>query len=88
MKNYKLKTLSENNAKEICRWKYDGEYAVYNFSDWDIVVENGWDLAVKQKREEDFLAVLHDNQLIAYGRVTKSEDKAFIGLGLAPSLCG
>lgn len=88
MKDYKLKTLSENDAKEICHWKYDGEYAVYNFSDWDIVVQNGWDLADKQKREADFLAVLHDRQLIAYGRVTKSEDKAFIGLGLAPSLCG
>jgi len=83
-----LTTLTEAYAKEICGWKYEGEYSVYNFSDWDEVVENGWDLAIKERREADFVAILSDNQLIAYGRITKDQNKAFIGIGLKPSLCG
>lgn len=88
MSNYVLMTLNEAYAKEICGWKYDGEYSVYNFSDWNVVVENGWDLAIQEKREYEFIAILLDNQLIAYGRLTKNQDKAFIGIGLKPILCG
>lgn len=25
-------------AKEICSWKYEGEYSIYNFSDYDVVI--------------------------------------------------
>lgn len=88
MSNYILLTLSEDYAKEICSWKYDEEYSIYNFSDWNVVVENGWDLAIKERRESDFIAILLENQLIAYGRITKVKEKAFIGIGLKPSLCG
>lgn len=88
MSNYILATLSEDYAKEICTWKYDEEYSVYNLSDWDVVVENGWDLAIKDKRESDFVAILSDDELIAYGRLTAIQDKEFIGIGLKPSMCG
>ena len=88
MKQYDLTALNEDYAKEICNWRYEGEYAIYNFSDWNTVVKNGWELAIREKRESNFLAILLDNQLIAYGRLTTSEGKAFIGIGLEPSLCG
>ena len=88
MSDYVLAILNEDYAKEICTWKYDENYSVYNLSDWDLVVENGWDLAIKEKRESDFVAILSDNELIAYGRLTVIQDKAFIGIGLKPSLCG
>jgi len=88
MRNYVLTTLSEDYAKEICSWKYDEEYSIYNFSDWNTVIENGWDLSVKEKRESDFVAILMGNQLIAYGRLTTIQGKAFIGIGLKPSMCG
>ena len=80
--------MCEDYAKEICSWKYDEEYSIYNLSDWNVVVENGWDLAIKERRESDFIAILLENQLIAYGRLTKVKEKAFIGIGLKPSLCG
>jgi ribosomal-protein-alanine N-acetyltransferase len=46
--------LCEDYAKEICGWKYDEEYSIYNLSDWNVVVENDWDLAIKERRESDF----------------------------------
>ncbi|MEL5898827.1 GNAT family N-acetyltransferase [Clostridium sporogenes] len=80
--------MCEDYAKEICGWKYDEEYSIYNLSDWNVVVENDWDLAIKERRESDFIAILLENQLIAYGRITKVKEKVFIGIGLKPSLCG
>ncbi|MGB4589481.1 MAG: GNAT family N-acetyltransferase [Clostridiaceae bacterium] len=88
MSDYVLKTLTEDYAKEICSWRYDEEYSIYNLSEWNVVVENGWDLALQERRESDFIAILHENHFIAYGRLTTIHDKAFIGIGLKPSLCG
>ena len=88
MENYVLKFLSEDYAKEICSWKYEGEYSIYNFSDWDIVVKNKWDLSIEDKRKLEFIAILLNDQLVAYGRISKNGDKAVIGIGLKPSYCG
>ncbi|WP_422485439.1 GNAT family N-acetyltransferase [Gudongella sp. DL1XJH-153] len=80
--------MNEENAKEICTWEYEGEYAVYNLSDWDRVVENNWELAVKEEREASFLSVTQDNQLVAYGVITIKNGIVLLGIGLKPSLCG
>lgn len=88
MKNYVLNILSEDDAREMCRQRYENEYSIYNFSDWKIVLKNGWDLAIKEKREKEFISITLDNELIAYGRISKKEDKAFIGIGIKPEFCG
>jgi len=83
-----LKTLSEENAREICTWKYEGEYAVYNLADWDIVVQNGWELASKKIRERDFLAFFNSEELVAYGVLKVKNNRVFLGIGLKPTWCG
>ena len=88
MEKYILKVLDEDYAKEICGWIYEGDHSVYNFSDWDTVKENGWDLSIKEKRESEFIAILYDEELIGYGRITSNNGKTFIGIGLKPSWCG
>jgi len=88
MEKYILTELSEDNAKEICSWRYEGEYSVYNFSDWDTVMKNKWDLAIEEKRKLEFLAIYLNNELISYGRIFLKEGKVFIGIGVKPSLCG
>lgn len=88
MRNYELKILSEEDARQICTWKYDNEYSIYNLSDWEIVKKNVWDLAIKEKREKEYISVIFDNELIAYGRISEKEDIALIGIGIKPELCG
>jgi RimJ/RimL family protein N-acetyltransferase len=88
MKNYVLKELTEEYAIEICNWKYEKEYAIYNFSDYSIVVKNGWDLAIKERREKEFVGIVYNDELIAYGRITSNCGKSIIGVGLKPILCG
>lgn len=85
---YDLSVMSEEYAREICSWEYDGEYSVYNLSDWETVVRNNWDLAVKEKRESNFLSVTKDQELVAYGVITNVAGTVILGIGLKPSLCG
>ena len=34
--NLKLEILTEDHAKQICCWKYEEIYSIYNFPDWNI----------------------------------------------------
>lgn len=88
MENYILTELSEDYAKEICSWRYEGEYSIYNFSDWYTIVKNGWDLSIERKRKLEFIAILLNDELVSYGRISLKADKAYIGIGLKPSFCG
>ena len=36
--------LTEDQAKQICSWKYPNEYAVYNCPSWDIMLDQCWGL--------------------------------------------
>lgn len=80
--------LSEAQAKEVCTWKYEGEYSIYNFSDWSTVVENRWDLSIREKREKEYIGIILNNELTAYGRIFTVDDSIFLGIGLKPSSCG
>ncbi len=88
MNDYFVAELSEEHAKEICSWRYEEEYSIYNFSDWDTVVKNGWGLSIEEKRKSEFIAILFKDELVAYGRIFLKEEKIFIGIGLKPHLCG
>ena len=37
MKKYKIQAFTEENAKEMCQWQYDGDYKVYNYENWQSV---------------------------------------------------
>ena len=88
MNNFSQAVLTEQYAREICGWRYPGEYAVYNFSNWETVQKNGWDLSVKEKREAEYIAVLRKGELIAYGRISSALEVTYIGIGLKPQYCG
>src|SRR6056297_1768749 len=86
--NYIIKEMTEEYAKKICTWKYKKEYAVYNLPDYNTVEENKWGLSIKEKRDAEFVAVVQNNELIAYGRITTNSKKIIIGVGLRPKSCG
>lgn len=87
--NLKLCSLTENHVREICNWKYEGEYSVYNLPTYDKVVTQKWGIAIEEKREKQFAAVRSQNgDLYGYIRFIENENYVLVGLGLKPSLCG
>ncbi len=81
--------LTQEYAKQLCGWKYEGEYSVYNVS-WETAAEQKWPVADPMARESDFRSVIDENgNFIGFFRMTKDEHaKVEIGLGLKPELCG
>lgn len=84
----KLKPLGENEAKAVCEWRYEGIYAVYNLSDWEVVVQNCWSLADADCRESYFVGIWEDELLIGFGRIEPNHEAVQIGIGLKPDQCG
>jgi len=87
--NLRLAGLTELYAKEVCDWKYDDIYSIYNYPGWDKVSNEKWGITIEEKRKSEFNAVIDDcNCLCGYIRLLDKNECVFIGIGLKPSLCG
>lgn len=82
------KVMSEDEAKQICTWKYPNEYAVYNMDNWDVVTKQKWAIADELKRQEQFRSIYENDELIGYFRYRLIDNVINIGLGMKPELCG
>lgn len=82
--------LTEPDAHNVCTWRYEDEYAVYNIPGWDSVVVQGWGIADNAIRRREFYS-LRDEQdaaLVGFFRLHEQEDFLLLNLGLAPEYCG
>lgn len=85
----KLVELTETYAKEICDWKYDEEYSIYNYPEWNKVFNEKWAITIEDKRKKEFSAVVDGyNNLCGYIRLQDKKEYVLIGIGLKPTLCG
>lgn len=39
----KLVEFTKSYAKEICEWKYEEEYSIYNYPEWNKAFNEKWD---------------------------------------------
>ena len=87
--DYDIRILPMNLSavKTICSWKYPEPYDVYNYMSFDEAVKNNSPL-LKDENKDNYLCFWKDETLSAYININKKDDKAFIGIGLAPNLCG
>ncbi|WP_102401841.1 GNAT family N-acetyltransferase [Haloimpatiens massiliensis] len=87
--NLILVDFTRVHAKEVCDWKYDGEYSIYNYPEWDKISNAKWGVTIEEKRKSEFKAVIDEcNCLCGYIRLMNKDKYVLIGLALKPSLCG
>ena len=85
----RLEILIEDHARQICSWKYEGIYSIYNFPNWDTLIKQRWWITIEEKRKNEFTAVIDEsNNLCGHIRFVENKDFVLVGLGLKPSLCG
>ena len=82
-----LRYLSEKDKKEICGWKYDGKYAMYNLSDHEQMRREQCGFFNPEK-EEEYCGTWEDGELVGFVHVCPGIQKITIGLGVRPELCG
>ena len=85
---YEVSDLTEQEAKEICHWRYDGEYAIYNLPKWDECVKQGWALTSEEKRKGAYFSVNRDGEFLGYFHIMDRGNYVELGVGIKPKLCG
>ncbi|MGL5351896.1 MAG: GNAT family N-acetyltransferase [Clostridium sp.] len=85
----KLDKLNEVQAKEICDFKYEGEYSVYNFPSWSEISLQNWAISIEEVRDREFVSIVNEeNNLCGFIRFINYDNYVLVGLGLNPTYCG
>lgn len=96
--------MTEAFAKEICGWKYESPYSVYNYPDWETCRAGRWDITSEGKWKREYIALVTREEgrdvLCGFLRFMPGSAKGrwlfgtgkggsvALGLGLRPDLCG
>lgn len=82
--------MTEEHAKQLCSWKYEDKYSVYNFPSWDAAVQRKLSITNPKIRAAQFRSVINEqHELIGFFRMTEDKHgRIEIGLGLKPGCCG
>ena len=80
--------FTEEDAKNVCSWRYPSPYDIYNCPNWETILKQNWGMTNDTKRSTEFYSVRSKNQLIGFFRLIKHPEFVMISLGLAPDMCG
>lgn len=80
--------LSEEQAKEIASWKYNGEYSIYNLPTWDKMIKDNYSLCDNVKRERYIGYSSGSGELVGFINLLDEGDTVFFGIGINPNYCG
>lgn len=76
---------TEKEKREICGWKYEGEYALYNMIGYEEMQRKKFGFGNPQMYTESFL---HAGKLVGFCSLFDDGDEIFFGIGVNPHLCG
>lgn len=75
---------TEKEKYEICKWKYENEYKIYNNISYEEQIEKNCGFANQKNNFYSFCD--HDN-IIGYVNLVEEETKVFFGIGVNPLFC-
>ncbi len=81
------KNLSENAKREICEWKYGGEYDLYNLPSYEEMKVRRIGF-MNPRNEKNYYGFWDENTLVGFVNISEEEKEVFIGIGVNPNLCG
>lgn len=81
-----IRYLCEQDKKEICSWKYDEEYKIYNLPSYEEMKEKALGFT-NPKREKNYRGFYDSKELVGFTNILEEEHEVFIGIGVNPKLC-
>lgn len=79
--------ITQEEKQEICTWRYPGEYSIYNQPPYQEMVRRGYGYCNPQ-REGNFFSFREDGRLVGFVNLLEEQERVFVGIGVAPQLCG
>jgi len=84
-----LAPLTEVLAEELCRWRYEPPYDIYNWPSWPDMLAREEEFADPLIRAAQYRAVLTcAGELVGFVQLFPLAGVTRLGLGLRPDLCG
>ena len=80
------RNLSEDEKRQICAWKYGGEYDLYNLPSYE-------EMQVRQigfmnpQRGKNYYGFWDESILVGFVNILEEKEEIFIGIGVNPDLC-
>lgn len=81
-----FRNLSEDAKRQICAWKYGGEYDLYNLPAYE-------EMQVRQigfmnpKSEKNYYGFWDESILVGFVNILEEKEEVFIGIGVNPDFC-
>ncbi|GIP35673.1 GNAT family N-acetyltransferase [Paenibacillus sp. J2TS4] len=86
---FRIAPLSLQHCQEICSWKYDPPYDIYNWNSWEKMKKDQEEFADPLIRQEQYGSVLDRYGLLCgFVQFFPLVDGTRLGLGMRPDLCG
>ncbi|CAM4470259.1 GNAT family N-acetyltransferase [Paenibacillus tarimensis] len=83
-----LAPLSEEYGRELCSWRYEPPYDLFNWPSWELMQQQGIEFGDPVIRERQYTAILDANhELTGYAQFFPLLGVTRLGLGLRPTLC-
>lgn len=79
--------MNDDEKQKICDWQYTGEYEIYNMPSYDEQKQKGMGLA-NPARTKNYFSYFDNGRLVGFTNILEEENEVFIGIGVAPELCG
>lgn len=79
--------LTQEEKRQICAWKYEGEYAVYNLPVYEEMLERQTGFC-NPEREANYLGWYQGGCLVGFTNLLEEERQVFVGIGVNPAFCG
>ena len=77
--------ITEEEKEEISRWRYDGEYAIYNLPSYEEMKQQNCGLA---NPKNHFFSFYEKQCLVGYVNLCPEGKEVFFGIGVKPECCG
>lgn len=86
MEELSYRYLTDADKRQICAWRYTGEYAIYNLPTYEEMQarQTGFMNAGKEK---NYLGFFDQNVLVGFVNIVEEPMEVFIGIGVNPNLC-
>lgn len=79
--------MTDRDKREVCSWHYDGEYRIYDLPSYEEMKERKIGF-LNPEKEKNFRVFLDGDTLVGFVNILEEEKEVFIGIGIAPDLCG
>lgn len=85
---YEVTEVTDEMAREIVEWKYEGDYAVYNMPEWKECEKLDWCIVSAEKRHNKYYAVRKAGEFLGFFHIMERDELVELGVGIKPELCG